>query len=99
MVRNNRNIFESVGTPPFLRFALHVVMATMDFHKAQTCVSFKNFFSYLGVPRGNLAPIRNSPWGERKAKLDDIRSKGHILTNFRKISLFSVALNMDPISA
>ena len=47
----------------------------------------------------NLAPVRNSPKGERKAKLDDIRSIGHLLTNFRKISLFSVALNMDPKSA
>ena len=43
----------------------------------------------------NLAPVRNCPKGERKAKLDDIRSMGHLLTNFRKSSLFSVALNMD----
>ena len=46
-----------------------------------------------------LAPVRNSHKGERKAKLDDIRRIGHTLTNFRKISLFSVALNMDPKSA
>ena len=59
----------------------------------------RTFFLYLGVPRSNLAPVRNCPKGERKAKLDDIRSIGHLLTNFRKISLFSVALNMDPKSA
>ena len=47
----------------------------------------------------NLAPVRNCPKAERKAKLDDIRSIGHLLTNFRKINLFSVALNMDPKSA
>ena len=39
----------------------------------------------------NLAPVRNCPKGERKAILDYIISLGHILTNFRKISLFSVA--------
>ena len=36
----------------------------------------------------NLAPVRNCPKGERKAKLDYIRSIRHFLTNFRKISLF-----------
>ena len=39
-----------------------------------------------------MAPARNSHKGVRKAKLDDIRRIGL----FRKISLFSVALNMDP---
>ena len=47
----------------------------------------------------NLAPVRNCPKGERKAKLDDIRSIAHLITNCRKISLFSVALNIDPKSA
>ena len=46
-----------------------------------------------------LAPVRNCTQGERKAKLDDKRSIEHLLTNFRKISIFSVALNMDPKSA
>ena len=46
-----------------------------------------------------LAPVRNSHKGERKANLDDIRRIGHLLTIFCKISLFSVALNMDPKSA
>ena len=31
--------------------------------------------------------------------LDVKRTIGHLLTNFRKISLFSVALNVDPKSA
>ena len=91
MVRNNRDLIECVGTPPFLRFTLQVAMAPMHFHKAQTCLSFKNIFFVFRDPRSNLAPVRNSPKGEDKAKLDDIRSKGHILTNFRKISLFLVA--------
>ena len=47
----------------------------------------------------NVAPVGNCPKGERKAKLDYIRRIGHLLTNFLKISLFSVALNMDPKSA
>ena len=47
----------------------------------------------------NVAFVRYCPKGERKAKLYDIRSIGHLLTNFRKISLFSVAHNMDPKSA
>ena len=53
----------------------------------------RTFFSYLGGPK-ELFDTR--PKGERKARLDDIRSIGHLLTNFRKICLFSVALNMDP---
>ena len=68
MVSNERDIIEFVGTPPFLRFALQVAMVIMHFHKAQTCVSFKNIFF---VSRHNLAPVRNCPKGERKAKLDD----------------------------
>ena len=46
----------------------------------------------------NLAPVGNCSKGERTTKLNDIiRSIGHLLTNFfRKISLFSIALNMDP---
>ena len=48
---NNRDIIEFIGTPPVLRFALQVAMATTYFHKAQTCVSFKNIFSYLGGPK------------------------------------------------
>ena len=43
-----------------------------------------------------MALIRNCPKGARKAKLDDIRSVGHLLANFRKNSLFLVDLNLDP---
>ena len=46
-----------------------------------------------------MAPVRNCPKGERKVKLDDKRRIEHLLTNFRKISLFSVALIMDQKSA
>ena len=56
---NDRDIIDFVGTPPYLKFALPVAMATMHFHKVQTCVSFKNIFFILkGVLRSNLAPIR-----------------------------------------
>ena len=56
-------------------------MATMHFHKAKTCVSFKNIiFRIKGVTWSNLAPIRNCPKGERMAKLDEKRSIGHLLT-------------------
>ena len=51
------------------------------------------------MPRNNLAPVRNCPKGARKAKLDDIRSIGQLLTYFRKNSLFLVALNLDTKSA
>ena len=51
MVCNNRDIIEFVGISPFLRFTLQVAMATMHFHKAKICVSFKNTFSYLGGPK------------------------------------------------
>ena len=47
----NRDIIEFVGTPPFLRFALQVAMATMYFHKAETCVSFKNIFCVFRGPK------------------------------------------------
>ena len=80
MVSNNLDIIDFVDTPPFLRFALQVTMATMHFNKALTCVSFRNIFSYLGVPRSNL--------GARKAKLDNIRSIDHRFTFFRKTGHF-----------
>ena len=85
MVSYNRDIIDFVGTPPFLRFVLLVAMATMHFHKVQTCLSFKNiFFRILGRPRSILARVRNCPKGDRKAKLDDIGSKGLLLTFFCK---------------
>ena len=54
-------------------------MATMHFHKAQTCVSFKKLFPYLGSPKELFGTLRNGHKGERKAKLDDIRRIGHLL--------------------
>ena len=76
MVRHNRDIIDFVGTTPFLKFVLLVAMTTMHFHKVQTCVSFKNiFFRNLGIPRSSLARVRNCPKGDRKVKLNDIRSK------------------------
>ena len=66
-------------------------MATMHFHKVQTCVSFWNIFRIKGA----LAPVINCSKGARKAKLDDIRGIRHLLTNFRKNGLFLVALNLN----
>ena len=88
MVRNNRDIIDFVGTPPFLRFALQIAMTSTHFHNVQTCVSFRNFFRIKRVPRSNLAPIRKCPKGARKATLDDIRSIGHLLTNFHKTGYY-----------
>ena len=36
----------------------------------------------------NLTPVRNCPKDERKAKLDDIRSIGHLFTIFVKSAYF-----------
>ena len=63
------------------------------FHKVQTYVSLRTFF------RINSAPVRNCPKGARNAKLDDIRSIGHLFAIFRETSLYLVALNLDPKSA
>ena len=56
----------------------------------------EQFFHIQGVLRSNLAPVRNCLKGARNAKVDDIRSIGNLLTNFRKNSLSLVALNLDP---
>ena len=48
-------------TSPFLRIALQVAMATMHFHIAQTDGGFS--FGIQGVPKTNLEPIQNFPWG------------------------------------
>ena len=48
------------------------------------------------VPSSNLAPVKYCPKGAGNAKLDYIISIGHLLANFRKNSLFLVALNLDP---
>ena len=86
MVSYNRDIIDYVGTPLFFRLVLLVAMATMHFHKVQTCVSLRTFFRILGRPRSILARVRNCPKGDRKAKLDDIGSIRHLLTFFCKNS-------------
>ena len=44
-------MIDFVDTPPFLRIALRVAMATMYFHIAQTNLFLeKQFFSHLGYP-------------------------------------------------
>ena len=55
------------------------------------CIFLEDFFRIKGV----LAPVINCSKGARKAKLDDIRGIRHLLTNFRKNSLFLVALNLN----
>ena len=44
---------ELVDIPPLLIFALLIIMATMHFHKAQTCI-FKTIFWYLRGPKEQL---------------------------------------------
>ena len=51
-------MIELVGTPPFLRIALRVVMAAMHFHIAQTDLFLGNIFLHLGVPGNNLASMK-----------------------------------------
>ena len=55
-----------VDTPPFLRIALQVTIASMHFHIAQTGLFMGNFcFRIQGVLGNNFAPIQNCPWGAR----------------------------------
>ena len=55
-------MIDFVNTPPFLRKALQVAMATMHFHIAHTGLFMGIFFRIQGVPGNNLAPIKNCPW-------------------------------------
>ena len=48
-------MIDFVNTTPFLRIALHVAMATMHFHIAQTGLFF---FGIQGVPGNKLAPFK-----------------------------------------
>ena len=51
MVSNNQEIIDFVSTLQFLRLAIQVAMATMNFLKVQTCVSFRNIlFLHLAGP-------------------------------------------------
>ena len=59
-------MIDFVDTPPFLRIALQVAMATMHSHIAQTGLFFLGiFFCIQGVPGANFAPVLNCPWGAR----------------------------------
>ena len=59
------------GTPPFLRIALRVAMATMHYHIVQTGLFLGALFLHtLGILRNNLAPMRNCLWNARLVKLD-----------------------------
>ena len=58
-------MIDFVDTPPFLRTALQVAMATMHFHIAKTGLFMQNFFRIQGVPGNNLATIQNCPWDAR----------------------------------
>ena len=58
-------MIDFVNTPPFLRIALQVAMATMYFHIAQTGIFWGNFFRIQGVPGNNFAQIQSCHWGAR----------------------------------
>ena len=62
-------MIDFVGTPPFLRMALQVVMVTRHFHVAPTGLFFRNiFFSHSVVPGNNLAPMINCPGVQGRSK-------------------------------
>ena len=67
-------MIDFVDTPPFLRIALQVAIATMHFHIAQTGLFMGTFFRIQEVPGNNLGPIQNCPWD---AKVGQIRSRGN----------------------
>ena len=60
MISRSSDFIDFVSTPPFLRIALRVSMATMHFHIAQTGLSFrKHFFRIMGTPWNNVAQMKN----------------------------------------
>ena len=67
-------MIDFVDTPPFLRIALRVAMATMHFHIAQTHLFLEEqFFCIKGIPGNNVAPVKNCPgWVQNRS----IRSWG-----------------------
>ena len=77
LVSNNRDLIDFVSTPPFLRLHYRLPFFSL---KSKHVYLLGTFFSYLGVLRSDL--------GARKAKLDNIRSIEHLLTNLWKNSLF-----------
>ena len=53
-------MIDFVDTPPFLRIALRVAMATMHFHIAQTNLFLEEqFFRIYGIPGNNVATMKN----------------------------------------
>ena len=62
-------MIDFVGTPPFLRMALRVAMVTKHFHNARTGLFLRNiFFSIQGVQGNNLAPMKDCPGVQGRAK-------------------------------
>ena len=62
-------MIDFVDTPPFLRIALRVAMATMHFHIAQTNLFLEEQFFYIqGIPGNNVAPMKNCPgWVQNRS--------------------------------
>ena len=58
-------MIDFVNTPPFLRIALQVAMATIHFHIAQTGFLWGFFFAFKGSQETIWPTIQNCPWGER----------------------------------
>ena len=66
-------MIDLVDTSPFLRIALHVVMATMHFHKAQTGLLMWKFCSHTGGHREQFGSNSKLSLG---CKVGEIRSRG-----------------------
>ena len=66
-------MIDFVDSPPFLRIALRVAMATMHFHIAQTNLFLEELFFAFRVSQDNVAPMKNCPgWVQNRS----IRSWG-----------------------
>ena len=76
-------MIDFVNTLPFLRKALHVAMANMHFHIAQTGLFMGIFYSHSGGPRKQFGTNSKLSLG---CKVGQIRSRGRWFK--AQISLF-----------
>ena len=75
-------MIDFVNTPPFLRIALQVAMATMHFYIAQTGLFTGTFFAFMGSQEKVWHQLKIISW----CKVGQIRSRGRWFK--AEISLF-----------
>ena len=93
-------MIDFVDTPPFLRIALQVAMATMHFQIAKTGLFMRIFFSHSGGPREQFNTNSKLSLG---CKVCQIRSRGRwfeagislFMMFFMIFTLFIIYLNMQ----